>query len=208
MDPPSVAKRWSDALNAADMTALSSLYADKIKYYGVSFDRAALVEKVSKILARKPYHQEIKDVAHWRVKNGIRVQFHKLYGSKTEAGGYLVLDDATHLIIEESDMTTDDTLLLAGKCTPYFVVTTITGDLSHAQGPPNDDFWVIALDKRVCLMNEDGGDRAVCELPEATGNLVGTLPESKPFSLTGTFGPPLRHQPCSFDITSARAITK
>jgi len=208
MDPLAVAKRWNDALNTSDMTALSSLYADRVKYYGVMFDRAALVKKVSEILAKKPYHQDIHDVSHWRVKSGIRVQFHKHFGSRTEAGGYLILDESTHLVIEESDMTTDDTLLFAGKCVPLLEETTVTGYLSHTQGPPPDDYWVIALDKRVCVMGEDGGARSACELPELWGDGARSLRESKTYSLTGSFVPGARHQECAFDVTTARVLDR
>ena len=204
VDPAVIAKRWNDALNTSDMTALASLYADKVKYYGVSFDRAVLVKRVADTLAKKPYHQEIKDVSHWHAKNGIRVQFHKYFGSRKENGGYLILDEKTLLVTEESDMTTDDTLLLAGKCIPYNQTVTVTGELSHATGSPNDDFWVIGLDKRVCLMDEDGGARSVCELPETLG--ASPLRESVQYSFTGTFGPPFRHQECSFGVTSSHAI--
>jgi hypothetical protein len=189
-------------VNTSDMTALSALYADKVKYYGVSFDRAALVKKVADILAKKPYHQEIKSVSHWHVKNGERVQFHKSFGSRTENGGYLILDDKTHLVIEESDMTTDDTLLLAGKCIPYGQTVTVTGDVAHAVGTESEDFWVIGLDQRVCIMDVDGGARAACSLPEAFG---GPSSESVPYALTGFFGPTSHHQECSFTVTSTPA---
>lgn len=205
LDPAAVAKRWNDALNTSDMNALSALYADKVKYYGATFDRATLVKKVAATLAKKPYHQEIEEVDHWRVKNGIRVQFHKRFGSHTEKGGYLILDPKTLLILEESDMTTDDTLLLAGKCIPYNQTVTVTGDLSHAMGPPNDDYWVIALDERVCVMDEDGGGRSACELPEAQGD-IGTPSEATTYSMTGTFESTKWHQECGFFITRLRAI--
>jgi hypothetical protein len=204
LDPLTVAKRWNDALDTSDMTTLASLYADKVKYYGVSFDRAALVKKVSDTLAKKPYHQDIKDVDHWQTTNGIRVQFHKHYGSHTEAGGYLLLDAKTHLIIEESDMTTDDTLLLAGKCTPYFETVTVTGELSRASAT-NDDFSVIVLDKRICLSDEDGG-RSACEIPEVSGDVVGSLHDQSRYSFTGSFESGSRHQECAFDVKSGRPI--
>jgi hypothetical protein len=154
-----VLSRWNDALNKGETGALRALYAASVLYYGTTLDGPSCVRRVAAALANAPgYHQEIeiKGVAD-DVPEPTRAT---LFFTKRNAGrtydAYLVVDDVTSTILEESDRTTDANLVKRGVCFSYGSPVTLGGTLSRDAYPANDrteDGEFLNLDKPVCVID-------------------------------------------------------
>lgn len=112
-DPRQLLKEWTRALNAADLGALGRLYAERVRFYGISLARDEVIEKKRKALQATPtFAQEVTGKPRVEPKGDvIRVVFQKRSGPKGQQRdvlGTLVLRKAPPFsIVEETDAVTE-----------------------------------------------------------------------------------------------------
>ncbi|HKO48665.1 MAG TPA: hypothetical protein VJV79_13130 [Polyangiaceae bacterium] len=111
---------WTAALNAADVTALAGLYADKVKFYGQSLTREEVLARKRKALAATPgFSQQVLGQPSYQDEDdSVRVGFQKRSGSPaalSDVRSTLVLVKSPRLAIrEETDAVTEKRFSSAG----------------------------------------------------------------------------------------------
>ncbi|HYC84739.1 MAG TPA: hypothetical protein VEB86_05930, partial [Chryseosolibacter sp.] len=107
--------KWNDAHTLRSSGAFSSLYSDKVKFYGSILPSHKCISTKEDVLKKRPgFHQKLNgDLVLTGYSNGvIRCDFVKsvtINDKVTEYNAYLVVKelDGNYYIVEESDLTTD-----------------------------------------------------------------------------------------------------
>jgi hypothetical protein len=153
-----VVERWNAALDAHDVTALAPLYsAIEVVYYGAHVDGATCVKRARAALARDPSYRQsiaITNVETYDDDAHATVFFTKRNGDKSY-DAYVVIDRATLKIVEESDRTTNKSLVKSGSCVAYESEHTFVGTLSQSSYIHHDKASTseyIAFDHPVCVV--------------------------------------------------------
>jgi hypothetical protein len=149
---------WNEALNAGDTGTLRTLYAPSVLYYGTQLDGAKCVGRIVAALEKaRGYHQDI-EIKSVREDEEDAQRATVFFTKRTQAmqyDAYIVVDQSTSKILEESDATTDANLVKRGACFSYDSNVTLTGTLRAAMHLAGDEAvpgTSLDLDKEVCVI--------------------------------------------------------